>query len=449
VNVERLLAAAALWCVVGFALALTRKRSPLYLPTLAVLGTGLVGSFYPLATLLIDPLSWRNISHLSDELIVHTQLEYVAFALGLLAALWIALQLRWTAQRAIAPEERSRGLHDLVVAATLVGVGFTLYALYVQRVGLSALSDREDYAFKYLMSQGLGPLQFGLLMAIAGCLWAEGSTLPRAHKNLFLPAALAIAVWSIAVISVRTNFAILLLGYVVIHARRSGWQLARMRPALIALALVSYFALETFAMFRGAYQGDVGEALWMLQGRGTDTIAAAIGGSELSHPFITAAEILHDREAGELAGRSLVDGVLAFVPRGLYPDRPLMLSEQFVRSNYLDLASRGGGAAFSLVAEGWLNFGSLLGPSLFGLAVGLLLTWVEFRWDREPHGLIARVAPCIAFYVAVEHRNEFATLSKQVFILSACVVPIWIAGRAAAAVLTGRTLLRVAPAARN
>jgi hypothetical protein len=78
-----------------------------------------------------------------------------------------------------------------------------------------------------------------------------------------------------------------------------------------------------------------------------------------------------------------------------------------------------------------------------------LLTWVEFRWDLAPHGLLARIAPYFAFYVAVEHRNEFATLAKQVCILSACVVPIWIAGRAAAAVLTGRTLLRVAPATRN
>ena len=446
---ERWLIAALLWSLVGFGLVLCRRRSPLYLPTLALLGTGLVGAFYPLATTLIDPLSWRNISHLSDELLARTQVEYIAFALGLLAALWIALQSRWLEPAKPVRVESNVAARDFVIASTLVGVGLSLYALYVQRVGLSALSDREDYALKYLMGQGLGPLQFGLWMAIAGCLWAEGSALSRGLKNLFVPFALAIAAWSIAVISVRTNFAILLLGYLAIHARRNEWRLGRVRPSLIALALVSYFALETFAMFRGAYKGDVGEALWMLQGRGMDTIAAAIGGSELSHPFITAAEILHDREAGELAGRSLVDGVLAFVPRGLYPDRPLMLSEQFVRSNYLELASRGGGAAFSLVAEGWLNFGSLLGPFVFGCAMGLLLTWVEFRWDLAPRGLVARIAPYFAFYVAVEHRNEFATLAKQVCILSACVVPIWIAGRAAAAVLTGRTLLRVAPATRN
>lgn len=447
---ERVLLAAVLWSVVAFGLALCRRRSPLYLPTLALLGTGLIGSFYPLATSVVEPLSWRNISHLSDELLVATQLEYVAFAVGLLFALWLALNQGWLTARAT-PKRQSddTSSRDFVVASALVVIGASLYALYVQRVGLDALSNREDYAQKYLMGQGLGPLQFGLWMAIAGCLWAEASPLARSEKNLFVPVALAIAAWSIAVISVRTNFAILLLGYLAIYCRRNAWELRRVRPSLIALALLAYFALETFALFRGAYKGDIGEALWMLRGRGMDSIAAAIGGSELSHPFITAAEVFHDREAASLTGRSLVDGVLAFVPRGIYPDRPLMLSEQFVRSNYLELASRGGGAAFSLVAEGWLNFGSLLGPALFGCAMGCVLTWVESRCDAAPNGLLARIAPYFAFYVAVQHRNEFATLAKQVFILSACVLPIWILGRAAASVLTSTSLSRATSSSRS
>ncbi len=446
---ERYLWAAVLWSLVGFGVFVCRRRSPLFLPTLALLATGLIGSFYALATTFVTPLSWRNISHLDDELIVATQHEYVAFAAGLLLAIWFAIQVKWlssdTPTRApLDSEATGNASRDFAVAAALVAIGGSLYALYVQRVGLDALSNRDDYAFKYLLSQGLGPLQFGLWMAIAGCLWAEASPLPKLEKNFFRPVALAIAVWSIAVISVRTNFAILLLGYLAIHCRARGWQLRRVHPGLLALALVTYASLETFALFRGAYKGDVSDALWLLQGQGMNSIAAAIGGSELSHPFITAAEVLYDREAGELAGRSLLDGVLAFVPRGIHPDRPLMLSEQFVRENYVELASRGGGAAFSLVAEGWLDFGSLLGPLLFGLAMGWLLFWVERRWDCAPHGFVARVAPYFAFYVAVQHRNEFASLAKQVFILTAAVVPVWILGRAVASVLANRPFERSA-----
>lgn len=441
---QRFLMAAVLWGLVTLGLALCRRRSPLYLPALALIATGLAGSFYPLATSVVEPLSWRNTSHLSEEALVATQVEYIAFAVGLLLATWLALNNGWLAARPLARVDERSDTHssDLVVATLLVAIGACLYGLYVQRVGISALSDREDYASKYLAGQGLGPLQLGIWMAIAGCLWAEGSPLSPSHKHLFRAVAVAIAVWSIAVISVRTNFAILLLGYLAILCRRNRWELRRVRPSLLALALAAYLMLETFALFRGAYKGDVGEALWLLQGRGMDSIAAAVGGSELSHPFITASEVFHEREAGSLAGRSLIDGVLAFVPRGIHPDRPLMLSEQFVRSNYLELASRGGGAAFSLVAEGWLNFGSIVGPLVFGGAMGLVLTLVESHWDTTPHGLVARLAPYFAFYVAVEHRNEFATLAKQVFVISAAAIPIWMLGRAAASALAAPTLSR-------
>ncbi len=440
-HVERFLVAALLWSLVATGLWWRRQRSPLYLPTLALLATGMVGSFYPIATSFITPTSWRNLSHLSEELIVATQLEYVAYALGLLASAWMAMQLGWTSwPKARTLPARDTAQRDFAIAATLVLVGGALYALYVQRVGLGALTNRQDYAFKYLLSQGLGPLQFGLWMMIAGCLWAEASALGGTERSAFRACAVAVALWSIAVISVRTNFAILLVGFLAIHCRRSGWELRRVRPSLIALALVSYLVLETFALFRGAYKGDVSEALWLLQGRGMESIAAAIGGSELSHPFITASEIFYDREAGSLAGRSLVDGVLAFAPRGIYPDRPLMLSEQFVRSSYLEVAARGGGAAFSLVAEGWLNFGSWIGPATFGCAMGFLLAWVERRWDELPDGLLARLAPYFAFYVAIQHRNEFATLAKQVFVLVACVLPVWIFGRATVSALVRRML---------
>jgi len=438
---ERYFWAALLWIVVGFTVFACRRRSPVFLPTLALIGTALNGSFYPVATTFVEASSWRNTSHLSEDILVGAQQQYIAFAVGLAVAAWLASQFSGREPHAPSHAERLHvASRDFVIACTLVVVGGALYAAYVQKVGINALTDHEDYAFKYLLSQGLGPLQLGLWMAIAGCLWAEASPLSRIEKNVFLVVAAGIAVWSIAVISVRTNFAILALGYLTILARRRGWQLRRVRPSLIVGMAALYLLLETFALLRGAYKGDFAQALWMIQGRGMESVSAAIGGSELSHPFITAAEVMADREPGELAGQSLLNGVLAFAPRGLYPDRPLMLSEQFVRANYVDLAARGGGAAFSLVAEGWLNFGSLLGPLVFGCAMGLLLFWVERRWSRSPHGFVARIAPYFAFYVAIEHRNEFATLSKQVFILTAVCAPVWILGRAAASVLTGRTL---------
>jgi len=206
---------------------------------------------------------------------------------------------------------------------------------------------------------------------------------------------------------------------------------------MVAGALLLYAGLESFALLRGVYRGDFAQALTRLEAQGELVFAAAVGGSELSHPFITAGEVLREREAGELAGQSIVDGVAACLPRGLYPDRPLYLSEQFVRSNYADLAARGGGAAFSLVAEAWLDFGSVLGPLAFGLAMGLLLAWCERRRESVPDGILARLLPYFVFYVAMQHRNEFGTLFKQVFMIALVVVPLALAGETLAAALRG------------
>ena len=417
----------AIWSIVIAALWRLRGHSPLFLPTLALVVTALVGSFYPVASTLVEPSSWRNLDLLSPEIVLQTQLQYVAFAGGLLLAVFVASQLRWLAKPKTAASS-SAAPRDLITGSALIAIGFALYAAYAQQVGFAALTDREDYALKYLLGRGLGPLQLGMPIMIVGCLWIEGSALPRTTKNLFLPVGAAIALWSVAFISVRTNAVVLVLGYLTILARRRDFQLQRIRPWMVLGGLALYAALESFALLRGVYRGDLSEAVGRLEAQGELVLAAAVGGSELSHPFITAGEVLREREAAELAGASLVDGIAACLPRGLYPERPLYLSEQFVRSNYAELAARGGGAAFSLVAEAWLNFGSLIGPVLFGCAMGLLLAWLERRREVRPDGVVARLLPYFVFYVAMQHRNEFGTLFKQVFMISLVVLPVTLLG---------------------
>lgn len=413
----------AIWSIVLAALWRLRSRSPLSLPTLALVVTALVGSFYPIASSLVEPSSWRNLDLLSPEIVLQTQFQYVAFAAGLLLAVFAASQLRWLGLSET-QASTSAAPRDLLTGAALLTIGLALYAAYAQQVGFAALTDREDYALKYLLGRGLGPLQLGMPIMIVGCLWIEGSALPRATKNLFLPIGAAIAIWSVAFISVRTNAVVLVLGYLSILARRNDFQLRRIRPWMVLGGLALYAGLESFALLRGVYRGDLSEAVGRLEAQGELVLAAAVGGSELSHPFITAGEVLREREAAELGGASLVDGIAACLPRGLYPDRPLYLSEQFVRSNYAELAARGGGAAFSLVAEAWLNFGSLIGPALFGCAMGLLLSWLERRTELRPDGIVSRLLPYFVFYVAMQHRNEFGTLFKQVFMISLVVFPV-------------------------
>ena len=70
-------------------------------------------------------------------------------------------------------------------------------------------------------------------------------------------------------------------------------------------------------------------------------------------------------------GLLFIKQLLAFTPRVFWEGRPPFASEEFVQTFYPGLFEMGGGLGFSLVAEGYWDFG-LLGCILYGFLVGVL-----------------------------------------------------------------------------
>jgi len=293
--------------------------------------------------------------------------------------------------------------------------GAALYAVFVQRVGLDALSSRDDYADKYLRAVGLGPLAIGINVMIVACLWAEAGELGPRLRRAFRVAGAAIAAWSLLVIAVRSNVVILGLGYAWILCARREIVVARVRPAILVLAVCGWFGLEIVSLWRGAVQSVGADRAFESIARNAETnMAALIGGSELSHPFLTALEVrLHEHD-GALGGQSYLDAIPALAPLALVPDRPLALAETFARTHYADLAERGGGTAFSLVAEAWWNGGEIVGALCIGFLAGLLLLALEAGAAARRAGVLARTAPYLTFLCVIAHRSESAVLLKQV-----------------------------------
>ena len=431
--IERIALAALLLSTAGATVAAMRRHSPLHLFVLLVGAVSLVGCFYPLVTLLVEPSTWRNVAFLPHDAVADVQAEYLALALGLAAACAAFSASGRSRPVAVERGARVRPLarhRDRVVCWSLLLVGAVLYSVYVRRVGLGALLNRDDYAEKYLLSEGLGLWAAGLKLMILACLWAEAGSLPARTKRLFRAAAIAIGAWSIAFLSVRSNFVVLLAGYAYLWCRRSGFQLRRVRPALVVLLLAAYFGLESFALFRGAYRGDASAAVRLLAQNAESSLARAVGGSELGHPFITAMEVTSAREPGELGGSSYLAALPNLIPTALWPDRPPTLSQQFAWSHYQGLAVLGGGTAYSLVAEAWLNFGRWIGSFAVGLACGWLLLSVERRAATHPDGFVARLAPSLPYLVVIANRSEAATLVKQAFTLAAPAALAWLAAEA-------------------
>lgn len=391
-----------------------RHRSPLHLALLLGIFTLLAGNFFPIATLFIEPLSWRNIVQAPEADVLAVQADYVAFAAGIAVAAILAFATGCLSHREDPAPARRAVRSDLLVATALVLVGGALYAFYIQKVGFEALTSRDNYAEKYLRSVGLGPFASGINVMIAGVLWAEvGHAEPRI-KLVFRAVAIAIAMWSLGVIAVRTNLVILGLGYAWILCARRGLTIRTTRPALVLAAVLGWSSLELISLWRGAVQeAGSGRAAELLVQNVESNLAAVVGGSEMSHPFLTALEVRMSEHEGELGGSSYWNAFPALAPLALVPDRPMALAETFARTHYAEMAELGGGTAFSLVAEAWWNFGNLAGSFVVGLLSAALLLVLEVAALSGTSPVLARTLPYFAFLCVIAHRSESAVLLKQ------------------------------------
>ncbi|MEY4902693.1 MAG: O-antigen polysaccharide polymerase Wzy [Bacteroidota bacterium] len=85
-------------------------------------------------------------------------------------------------------------------------------------------------------------------------------------------------------------------------------------------------------------------------------------------------------------GTSIINELLVYIPRAIYPDRPLPLSEQFIDVFYPGVRESGGGYGFFCLQEGYWAFG-MLGVFLFLFFYGWLLQrmyeWFRARFDSD------------------------------------------------------------------
>lgn len=73
-------------------------------------------------------------------------------------------------------------------------------------------------------------------------------------------------------------------------------------------------------------------------------------------PMVSLTEILQDDNVEFQYGRTYFDSVTLLIPKSLWPDRPLDLSERFIRERLAGWQP-GMGMGYSLMAEAFLNFG--------------------------------------------------------------------------------------------
>ncbi len=162
---------------------------------------------------------------------------------------------------------------------------------------------------------------------------------------------------------------LVLLAYRHFRIRRIGFLQAAVAGAL------AYFLMNLVPIIRGST--DPAQMLLALQ----DAIHAR-GWADFSLTYsneLLTATNLHRHIQGMLLGEthynygySLVTDLLVWIPRLLYPNRPLPTSEQFVEVFYPGVRDIGGGYGFFILQEGYWAFG-IFGAFLFMAVFGWIL----------------------------------------------------------------------------
>ena len=162
---------------------------------------------------------------------------------------------------------------------------------------------------------------------------------------------------------------LVLLAYRHFRVRRIGF----LQAAVAGVA--AYFLMNLVPIIRGST--DPARMLLALQ----DAISAR-GWSDFSLTYsneLLTATNLHRHIQGMLLGEthynygaSLVTDLLVWIPRLLYPNRPLPTSEQFVEVFYPGVRDIGGGYGFFILQEGYWAFG-IFGAFVFMAVFGWLM----------------------------------------------------------------------------
>ncbi|HET7923543.1 MAG TPA: hypothetical protein VFL30_01530 [Rhodanobacteraceae bacterium] len=89
-------------------------------------------------------------------------------------------------------------------------------------------------------------------------------------------------------------------------------------------------------------------------------------------------------------GRNVINEILVFVPRVLYPDRPNSMAEEFVAQFYPGVLEAGGGYGFFILQEGYWMLGLpgiLIAMYLYGFGLERLYRW----FLRNSHSSLATI----------------------------------------------------------
>ena len=139
-----------------------------------------------------------------------------------------------------------------------------------------------------------------------------------------------------------------------------------------------------------------------------------LSSGESAGHYIVFNDILKNKEKlDKMYGLTYIKAPLIIVPKFVYPDRYQGLSYWFVNKFYPGTAKRGGGFAFSIVAEAYLNFG-FLGTFFIGLIFGIIFAriWIVTMFKYKT-ALSQTIYMLLLLFIITLPRADFSAILKE------------------------------------
>jgi hypothetical protein len=298
----------------------------------------------------------------------------------------------------------------LIAGALLTLAGGALLALLFLQVGLSTYLSSQ-YVDSYAAETGKGYLSAGIFILRIGSLVLLLAALDYRKRLPLFPILLFLGVF-LFYLRVGRRGVVLSGGLAVLIILHFHYRSLKYKT-LITMACVGIVLFMAVAHARAYAAGG-----WdgMMVGLKDDFVLedAWLSMQEINTVPMAIHEMTEymPSQAPYLYGRSYWEAFQILIPLELYPDRPLGSAQWFAWYHDPRLAAKGGGFAFSLIAEGYINFG-YFGAFLVGLVQGAFLKMlVQLRRNNPFSKSRLLVYACVGMQVFFLIRGDIGALMK-------------------------------------
>ena len=357
--------------------------------------------------LLTDVALWYVTQIAADSVVVECiGIALVSFSIGL----WLPFSQRLAAH-APALDGQWRRSDGRLIAHAFIAIGSLLAFTLVYRVGLSTFTS-GSYLDTFEAVSGLGYLVAGIQFVALGIVVLTVVSCTRGGSMPWLALALLglFALVNLRVGGRRDAIEPVLAAMVVIHFLRRPFS----KKFLVAMGASAVLLFALVGQARAFMNRGLEGMLEHVQTQFTmDDLWRVMSELQVVTESTSETAQIVPMKQPYRYGATYVEAFEILIPLAIKPERPLAPGQWFVWTRDAAKASRGGGYSYSLIAEGYLNFG-YIGVALVSFGQGVLIAALV-AWRRANPTSRSRTllyAVCVMALISMV-RGDFATLLKS------------------------------------